>query len=81
MVRAPCGIFLLQDHFVRSEVADVTGIVKYVRKRVFWHQHPPQKKLSWGGGGATDPLAPLYSAAYEKIYIRGENPLCRNPGL
>ena len=27
---------------VGSEVADVTGIVKYIRKSVFWHQAPPQ---------------------------------------
>ena len=26
---------------VGSEVADVTGIVKYIRKSVFWHQAPP----------------------------------------
>ena len=64
MVSAPCGIFLLQEHFVRSEVADVTGIVKYIRKRVFWHQ-PPPPKLFWGGLRIPSP-SPFYSATYAK---------------
>lgn len=67
MVSAPWwnlfGIFLLQEHFVRSEVADATGIVKYTHKRVFRHQPP---KLFGGEEGATDPLHPFYSAAYAK---------------
>ena len=62
MVSAPWwnlfGIFLLQEHFVRSEVADATGIVKYTHKRVFRHQPP---KTFWGGGGGYGPPASLGS--------------------
>ena len=84
MVSAPLwnlfGIFLLQEHFVRSEFADVTGIVKYTRKRVFFCTNPPPNFFL--GGGATGPLPPppFYSAAYaKKFYICGGNPLCGSP--
>lgn len=69
MVSAPLwnlfGIFLLQEHFVRSEVADVTGIVKYTRKRVFFAPTPPELFL---GGGLRGPCPPFYSAAYAKKF-------------
>ena len=43
---------------MRSEVANVTGIVKYIGKSVFRHQN-------WGGaGGGLRPPFPQYSAAY-----------------
>ena len=47
----------LRAENLRSEVADVRGIVKYIGKSVFWHQPPPP-------GGRLCPLLP-YSTANE----------------
>ena len=73
MVSAPCGIFLLQEHFVCSKVANVTGIVKYIRKRVFGTN--PPKKLFLGGGYGSPPPPPLLL----RRLCGGENPLCGSP--
>ena len=50
------GSFLshLRAENVGPEVADVTVIVKYIRKSVFWHQTPPQFLFR----GAMHPLPP-----------------------
>ena len=59
MFRRSCFIVLrlllsrLRAKNLRSEVADVTGIVKYIGKSVFWHQPPPPP-----GGGSSAPCSP-----------------------
>ena len=61
---------------VRSEVADVRGVVKYNRKSVLigtktWGALPPQFFL--GGEGLRIPLSPTSSAAYGYDWY-GKNP-------
>ena len=61
---------------VRSEVADVRGVVKYDRKSVLigtktWGALPPQFFL--GGEGLRIPLSPTSSAAYGYDWY-GKNP-------
>ena len=57
----------------RSEVADVTGFVKYIRKRVFRHQNVGR---GWGGGGGGyGPLCsppaspPIYSVNSDRLEL------------
>ena len=53
---------------MRSEDADVTGIVKYIGKSVFWHQNMESPKFLFGVGGWG--LWPLCSAAYAVEIMR-----------
>ena len=81
MVSAPLwnlfGIFLLQEHFVHSEVADVTGIVKYTRKRVFLHQPPP--RTFFGKGGLRAPCPPSTPLPMRKSLHLWWKPALWNP--
>lgn len=65
---------------MRSEVADVIGNVKYIRKSVFRHQKvaggsvfPPQKKIVWGATAPPDftPSSATYGENASAILLRG----------